>query len=211
MCTDSPPYSIPKTLSSRQKRLIPSFYLDRARVGKHIVGHPFTYVPSATSSHGRSQTMPNIPHSQPHSLPLEPVRKTQSSPVDGPSGPDAFPPPDTSSLPPGDTDLENGSQVSMTKHHWWQRKRTARREHSPVTMAAHKKSPLALFKDIMFSSWANLLLVFIPVGIALHFVPNVNPTVIFVMNFLAIIPLAGVTSQFPPPSLSAISWQRVLN
>jgi Ca2+:H+ antiporter len=82
----------------------------------------------------------------------------------------------------------------MTNHHWWQRKRLARKPHSPVTMAAHKKSPYKLFKDIMFSSWANLLLVFIPVGIALHFVPNVNPTVIFVMNFLAIIPLAGVCS-----------------
>jgi Ca2+:H+ antiporter len=43
----------------------------------------------------------------------------------------------------------------------------------------------------MLSSWLNVLLVFIPVGIALHFV-NVNPTVVFVMNFLAIVPLAGV-------------------
>jgi hypothetical protein len=162
--------------------------------------------------------MPSRPRSQPYSMPLEPVRKTQSSPVgDGnlPFGPDAFPPPDAPSQALGETDLENGSQVgsqvSMTKHHWWQRKRTTRREHSAVTMDAHKKSPLALFKNIMFSSWANLLLVFIPVGIALHFVPNVNPTVIFVMNFLAIIPLAGVTSHFPEfIGFFAFFWHRVL-
>jgi hypothetical protein len=174
-----------------------SFSLDRARVGKHIVGHPLTYVPSASSSRDRAETMPTRPPSQPYSMPLEPIQKFRTFPAgDGlpPAGPDAVPRPDTSSQAPGDTDLENGSQTSMTNHHWWQRKRLARKPHSPVTMAAHKKSPYKLFKDIMFSSWADLLLVFIPVGIALHFVPNVNPTVIFVMNFLAIIPLAGVCS-----------------
>lgn len=84
------------------------------------------------------------------------------------------------------TDLEK--QVPQKKP-WFSR----RKEHSPQTATAHSKSPVKLFREIVFSSWANLLLVFVPVGIAMHFVP-VNPTVVFVMNFLAIVPLAGVFS-----------------
>lgn len=41
---------------------------------------------------------------------------------------------------------------------------------------------------IFLSSWVNVLLVFVPLGIASHFVWS--PTVTFIMNFLAIIPLA---------------------
>ncbi|KAG0657444.1 hypothetical protein C6P46_006520 [Rhodotorula mucilaginosa] len=54
-----------------------------------------------------------------------------------------------------------------------------------------KKEPTiaASLKAIVFASWLNLLLVFIPVGWALHFV-HVNDTIIFIFTFLAIIPLA---------------------
>ncbi|KAM0748657.1 Calcium/proton exchanger [Meredithblackwellia eburnea MCA 4105] len=48
-----------------------------------------------------------------------------------------------------------------------------------------KESLMAIVK----ASWINLLLVFIPVGWALHFA-HVNDTVVFVTTFLAIIPLA---------------------
>jgi hypothetical protein len=41
---------------------------------------------------------------------------------------------------------------------------------------------------IVKSSWVNVLLVFVPIGIASHFVWS--PTITFIMNFLAIIPLA---------------------
>jgi Ca2+:H+ antiporter len=41
---------------------------------------------------------------------------------------------------------------------------------------------------IVKSSWINVLLVFVPVGIASHFVWS--PTITFIMNFLAIVPLA---------------------
>lgn len=50
-------------------------------------------------------------------------------------------------------------------------------------------------KVILFHSWINLLLVFVPVGIAVNFVPNMSPGVIFAMNAIAIIPLAGLLSQ----------------
>ncbi|KAI5303379.1 Eukaryotic peptide chain release factor GTP-binding subunit [Ascosphaera pollenicola] len=47
---------------------------------------------------------------------------------------------------------------------------------------------------IVFSSWLNLLLFAVPVGIALNFV-NVNSVAVFVVNFLAIIPLAAMLSN----------------
>ncbi|KAL8947310.1 MAG: hypothetical protein Q9222_006397 [Ikaeria aurantiellina] len=46
-------------------------------------------------------------------------------------------------------------------------------------------------KKICLSSWVNVLLVFVPVGIAVNFA-GVNPTIIFAMNAIAIIPLAGM-------------------
>ena len=46
-------------------------------------------------------------------------------------------------------------------------------------------------KMIIFSSWMNILLVFVPVGIALHFA-HVKPTAVFVVNAIAIVPLAGL-------------------
>lgn len=45
----------------------------------------------------------------------------------------------------------------------------------------------------LFNSWLNVLFIFIPVGIAVHFV-KVSPVIIFVMNFIAIIPLAAMLS-----------------
>lgn len=46
---------------------------------------------------------------------------------------------------------------------------------------------------ICLSSWVNMLLVFIPAGIAVHFA-RINPTIVFAMNAIAIIPLAGLLS-----------------
>lgn len=45
----------------------------------------------------------------------------------------------------------------------------------------------------LFNSWLNVLFIFIPVGIAVHFV-KVSPVIIFVMNFIAIVPLAAMLS-----------------
>lgn len=49
-------------------------------------------------------------------------------------------------------------------------------------------------KGIIFSSWVNVLLIFVPVGIAVK-CAGVNPTIIFAMNAIAIIPLAGLLSH----------------
>lgn len=50
-------------------------------------------------------------------------------------------------------------------------------------------------KMIIFHSYLNILLVFVPIGIAVEFVPNMSPGVIFAMNAIAIIPLAGLLSH----------------
>ncbi|KUI70835.1 Vacuolar calcium ion transporter [Cytospora mali] len=52
-----------------------------------------------------------------------------------------------------------------------------------------------VFRKVIFHSWINTLLVFVPVGIAVNFVPNMSPAVIFAMNAIAIIPLAGLLSH----------------
>ena len=49
-------------------------------------------------------------------------------------------------------------------------------------------------KEILFSSWINTLLVFVPVGIAVQGA-GVNKTIVFAMNAIAIIPLAGLLSH----------------
>ena len=63
-----------------------------------------------------------------------------------------------------------------------------------------KLSFMSQFKAV-FGSWINILLVFVPIGIALNYaLPHdaeankTNGIIIFVMNFIAIIPLAAVLS-----------------
>ncbi|KAJ5301556.1 hypothetical protein N7508_006419 [Penicillium antarcticum] len=49
-------------------------------------------------------------------------------------------------------------------------------------------------KDALCHSWVNVLLIFVPVGIAVEAV-GLNPAIIFAMNAVAIIPLAGLLSH----------------
>ena len=46
-------------------------------------------------------------------------------------------------------------------------------------------------KKICFSSWINVLLIFVPAGFAVNHA-HVNPTIIFAVNAIAIVPLAGM-------------------
>ena len=56
-------------------------------------------------------------------------------------------------------------------------------------------------KNTLLSSYFNALLVFVPVGIACK-AAGVNPTVVFAMNAIAIVPLAGLLS-FATESVAA--------
>jgi Ca2+:H+ antiporter len=59
-------------------------------------------------------------------------------------------------------------------------------KHKPFTLGNQLRATI-------FNSWINLLLIAAPVGIAMHFV-NVSPVAVFVINFIAIIPLAALLS-----------------
>lgn len=48
-------------------------------------------------------------------------------------------------------------------------------------------------KDIILSSKLNILLIFVPIGIGME-IAGVNPIVVFTMNAIAIVPLAGLLS-----------------
>lgn len=57
------------------------------------------------------------------------------------------------------------------------------------------KEPFTVGNQIqrtLLNSWINVLLVAAPVGIVLGAIPNMNPIAIFVVNFIAIIPLAAL-------------------
>lgn len=69
---------------------------------------------------------------------------------------------------------------------------------SEVASAKLKKNVAHRFchttKGIILSSWINVLLVFVPVGIASD-AAGLNPVITFSMNAIAIIPLAGLLSH----------------
>lgn len=48
--------------------------------------------------------------------------------------------------------------------------------------------------NVLTSSWINVLLIFVPVGIAAHFVP-LSQSIIFATNAIAIVPLAGLLAH----------------
>lgn len=52
----------------------------------------------------------------------------------------------------------------------------------------------AVIWNVLTSSWINILLVFVPVGIAAHFT-GMSQGIIFAMNAIAIVPLAGLLSH----------------
>lgn len=47
---------------------------------------------------------------------------------------------------------------------------------------------------VFLSSWINVLLLFVPVGFAVYYSKKVGPVPVFIINFVAIIPLAAMLS-----------------
>ncbi|KAL6789549.1 Ca2+ transporter [Trichoderma sp. SZMC 28013] len=47
-------------------------------------------------------------------------------------------------------------------------------------------------QQTLFSSWINLLLLAAPVGIAINYIPAVDRKAVFIVNFMAIVPLASI-------------------
>ncbi|KAK6535084.1 hypothetical protein TWF281_006381 [Arthrobotrys megalospora] len=99
-----------------------------------------------------------------------------------------------------ETGLSTGTDAKASHAEWkarrkelMQKEKEKRRDERKRAEAHIDRSILGQLKAALFSSYVNILLVFVPVGIALHFT-SVSPIVVFVMNFLAIIPLAGTLS-----------------
>jgi len=60
--------------------------------------------------------------------------------------------------------------------------------------ALKRKIPVgAQLRAVFFGAWINLMLVFVPVGFVLYYV-HLQGVVVFIINFLAIIPLAAILS-----------------
>ncbi|KAF3191165.1 hypothetical protein TWF788_007347 [Orbilia oligospora] len=100
----------------------------------------------------------------------------------------------------GEAGISTGTDIKSSHAEWkarrkefLQREKEKRRDERKRAEAHIDRSILGQLKAALFSSYVNILLVFVPVGIALHFT-SVSPIVVFVMNFLAIIPLAGTLS-----------------
>jgi Ca2+:H+ antiporter len=66
-----------------------------------------------------------------------------------------------------------------------ERKRRAHKRKIPVGHQIHA---------VLLSSWINLLLIFVPVGFAVYYSKKVGPVPVFIINFVAIIPLAAMLS-----------------
>lgn len=57
----------------------------------------------------------------------------------------------------------------------------------------YKKIPFGSQLKAVFASWINVLLIFVPIGLGIEY-SNVNGILSFVMNFIAIVPLAAILS-----------------
>ncbi|KAF2794204.1 hypothetical protein K505DRAFT_324932 [Melanomma pulvis-pyrius CBS 109.77] len=64
----------------------------------------------------------------------------------------------------------------------------------PTRMKQGTKRFIVHLKNAIMYSWINVLLVFVPIGIAVHLV-GLSPEIVFSMNAVAIIPLAGLLAH----------------
>ncbi|KFA61940.1 hypothetical protein S40285_02826 [Stachybotrys chlorohalonatus IBT 40285] len=80
--------------------------------------------------------------------------------------------------PPGKTKLKDRKQSGLIRHVY---------PKTPFTVANQ-------LQRTFLNSWINVLLLAAPVGIALANIPSIDRIVVFVVNFVAIIPLAAMLS-----------------
>ena len=80
----------------------------------------------------------------------------------------------------GDGDHVGEMKKTRTRSSLW------RKDDQKFTAASQLRATL-------FNSWINVLLIFVPVGIAVNFT-NIPKVGVFVINFIAIIPLAAMLS-----------------
>ncbi|KAL6898410.1 Ca2+ transporter [Trichoderma evansii] len=92
----------------------------------------------------------------------------------------------------GDQDEKNAPVLSEPED-----SKTKKPKQNGLFRHVHPKEPFTVANQIqrtLLSSWINVLLVAAPVGIAINYVPAVDRIAVFVVNFIAIIPLAAMLS-----------------
>ncbi|KAL2691836.1 hypothetical protein Neosp_002227 [[Neocosmospora] mangrovei] len=81
---------------------------------------------------------------------------------------------------------------------WQERKKKLQKQESTKLFRnVQPKEPFTVANQLQrtfLNSWINILLVAAPVGIALNYIHSVNRIAVFVVNFIAIIPLAAILS-----------------
>lgn len=69
-----------------------------------------------------------------------------------------------------------------------------RRQSSLFRSDKQKFTAVGQLRATLLNSYINILLIFVPIGIAVNYVPSVPRVGVFVINFIAIIPLAAMLS-----------------
>lgn len=171
-------------------------YLDRIRSWARTKAHgpspltsdsrrspvlPITNAPSATtatraifplSKNSDASDVPPFPFTDANGLALQSSKPAASNAVVD----NAIPDETATSAPPSE---EEGQRAVVSQ----------KKEKKNVAQRFYHTS-----KDIVLSSWINVLLVFVPIGIAAK-AAGLDSTIIFAMNAVAIIPLAGLLSH----------------
>lgn len=101
---------------------------------------------------------------------------------------------------PGDSTIESGETV---------------KQKNPMTIARMKAGSVRFvghFKRAICHSWINVLLVAVPAGIAAE-AAHLKPAVVFAINAVAIVPLAGLLSQATESVATRLgdTWGALLN
>lgn len=100
--------------------------------------------------------------------------------------------PEDSGVAIGDNDHTNNNADFQER-----KKKLHKQESNKIFRNVQPKEPFTVANQLQrtfLNSWINILLIAAPVGIALNYVHSVNRIAVFVVNFIAIIPLAAILS-----------------
>ncbi|KAF4983068.1 hypothetical protein FZEAL_1436 [Fusarium zealandicum] len=93
--------------------------------------------------------------------------------------------------------VDNNNNNNNTAEAFARMKKPKKAESTGIFRHVQPKEPFTVANQLQrtfLNSWINILIIAAPVGIALNYVPGVNRIAVFVVNFIAIIPLAAILS-----------------
>ncbi|KAA6409369.1 MAG: sodium calcium transporter [Lasallia pustulata] len=149
--------------------------------------HPNTFPPNHTNQEGHSPTYhPQYPIAEKEKEGSEESTAGRSATV-------VVPDADRE----GNCGIKQRKSGFMSKFHKKEKNQDDRQTRSTSGLTQngnkHKFTPGNQLKRTLFNSWINVLLIMAPVGIAVNYA-HVQPVAVFVINFIAIIPLAAMLS-----------------